>query len=89
LAWHYKEYQKEQSLSDRRTYANEEEKAQAQQIGLWIDPTPMPPWTWRHGGKNEPTQESIASGCPCGTGALCTGKRGGQYCIAPNGKKRY
>ena len=89
FAWHYKEYQKEQSLSDRRAYANEEERAKAQQIGIWIDPTPIPPWIWRHGGKREPTPVSVASGCPCGAGTLCTGKRGGQYCIAPNGKKRY
>ncbi len=89
LAWHYKEYQKEQSLSDRRTYTDEEEKSKVQKIGLWIDPDPMPPWAWRHGGKNESTQESLASGCPCGSDNLCTGKRGGQYCISPSGKKRY
>ncbi|WP_286976850.1 hypothetical protein [Pseudomonas sp.] len=27
--------------------------------------------------------------CPCGGGALCTGPRGGQYCITTNGKKSY
>lgn len=89
MAWHYKEYQKEQLPSDRVIYANAENKAKNERVGLWLDPIPMPPWTWRHGGKNEPTQESAASGCPCGGDALCTGKRGGQFCIAPNGKKRY
>ena len=30
-----------------------------------------------------------ASGCPCGTGSLCTGPRGGRYCITSGGNKRY
>lgn len=29
------------------------------------------------------------AGCPCGEQAMCIGKRGGHYCIAPNGNKRY
>ena len=28
-------------------------------------------------------------GCPCGGGSVCVGPRGGRYCIAPGGKKRY
>lgn len=27
--------------------------------------------------------------CPCGTGTLCTGPRGGQYCITKSGNKSY
>ena len=27
--------------------------------------------------------------CPCGSAKVCTGKRGGRYCIAPSGAKRY
>ena len=27
--------------------------------------------------------------CPCGSTVLCTGPRGGQYCLNPNGKKKY
>lgn len=89
FAWHYKEYQKEQSASDRVAYADAETSARTGKMGLWLDPKPMPPWEWRHGGKNEPTAESTASGCPCGGPSFCTGSRGGQYCIAPNGKKKY
>ena len=89
LAWHYKQYQSEQSASDRSAYASAATAAQAQRAGLWSDPKPMPPWDWRHGGKNEPTADSAASGCPCGGANLCTGPRGGQYCISPNGKKKY
>ena len=89
FAWHYKEYQKEQSASDRVAYANAETNAQNSKSGLWRDPKPMPPWDWRHGGKDEPTAESNSSGCPCGGATYCTGPRGGQFCIAPNGKKKY
>jgi endonuclease YncB( thermonuclease family) len=89
LAWHYKEYAGEQSVVDRTRYAQAEISAKSSGVGLWRDPKPMPPWEWRHGGKNEPTAASSASGCPCGSDALCTGSKGGQYCIAPNGKKRY
>jgi endonuclease YncB( thermonuclease family) len=89
FAWHYKEYAKEQSASDRVAYANAETSARAVKSGLWNDPKPMPPWEWRHGGKDEPTALSTASGCPCGGESYCTGPRGGQYCIAPNGKKKY
>jgi endonuclease YncB( thermonuclease family) len=89
FAWHYKEYQKEQSAGDRLAYADAETSARVRKLGLWLDPKPMPPWEWRHGGKDEPTAESTASGCPCGDTPSCTGSRGGEYCIKPNGKKRY
>jgi endonuclease YncB( thermonuclease family) len=89
FAWHYKEYQKEQSASDRTLYAEAETSARKRKLGLWFDAKPMPPWDWRHGGKDEPTLESTASGCPCGGSSFCTGSRGGQYCIKPNGKKSY
>lgn len=88
FAWHYKEYQKEQSTSDRVAYANAETSARNMKSGLWSDPQPMPPWDWRHGGKNEPSAQSSASGCPCGGAAFCSGSRGGQYCIAPSSKKK-
>lgn len=48
LAWHYKKYQKEQSVEDSRAYAYAEEQARAEKQGLWIDPDPTPPWEWRH-----------------------------------------
>ena len=27
--------------------------------------------------------------CPCNGGKVCTGKRGGRYCITSSGRKRY
>lgn len=32
---------------------------------------------------------NTASECPCGGGALCTGPRGGQYCLTASGSKSY
>jgi endonuclease YncB( thermonuclease family) len=48
LAWHYKEYEKEQPPADRQLYANAEQEARAQKRGLWKDPNPTPPWEYRH-----------------------------------------
>jgi endonuclease YncB( thermonuclease family) len=47
LAWHYKQYQREQSRADRSAYAAFETAAQQARAGLWRDPAPVPPWTWR------------------------------------------
>src|ERR1700682_5925830 len=48
LAWHYKQYEKEQSPSDRQLYAKAEQEARAQKRGLWQDANPVPPWDFRH-----------------------------------------
>lgn len=92
MAWHFKKYQREQSATDRAAYAEAEEKARAGRIGLWRDPAPTPPWNWRRGDKEADNQKMAAqqtTECPCGGAALCTGSRGGQYCMKPNGKKQY
>ena len=47
LAWHYKQYQREQSRADRGAYAEVEHEAEQAHAGLWRDPAPVPPWTWR------------------------------------------
>ena len=47
--WHYKTYQKEQSLEDRLSYNAAEESARASRVGLWTDKEPVPPWDWRKG----------------------------------------
>lgn len=89
FAWHYKQYASEQSTTDRDQYSIAEDSARSSRVGLWHDPKPLAPWDWRHGGKDEPTVTSLASGCPCSAASLCTGPNGGRYCVAPNGKKRY
>lgn len=47
MAWHYKAYEREQSLSDRLGYAQAEEAAQKARRGLWQDRAPSPPWHFR------------------------------------------
>lgn len=49
MAWHYKQYIKEQSPPDRIAYAQAEDAARAQRLGLWQEPSPTPPWLWRQG----------------------------------------
>ncbi len=41
LAWMYRRYTNDQSLSDL------EEEARVARRGLWADPHPVPPWEWR------------------------------------------
>ncbi len=53
MAWHYVEYQKEQSPEDRVLYASSENDARTKRIGLWRDPNPMPPWEWRKAQKQK------------------------------------
>ncbi len=40
LAWHYKKYQHEQSPEDRRLYAEAENKARDERLGLWREDNP-------------------------------------------------
>ena len=47
LAWHYKQYQREQSPKDRLVYAEAEETARERRAGLWRDQAPEPPWDYR------------------------------------------
>ena len=51
LAWHYKQYQREQSPTDQQSYAAAEIEARQVQAGLWRDADPVPPWEFRHKGK--------------------------------------
>lgn len=91
LAWHYKQYEKEQPPSDRATYSQAEIEARTNRLGLWQDAKPIPPWDFRHGtGESSPDQR-MASGeaCPCGGNAACTGPKGGSYCMTAGGKKKY
>lgn len=47
LAWHYKQYQSEQTANDRVAYSNAEREARQQKVGLWAELSPTPPWSYR------------------------------------------
>lgn len=47
MAWHYKDYQRDQSADDRQIYADTENKAKIIKRGLWSELDPVPPWEWR------------------------------------------
>lgn len=47
FAWHYKAYQREQSLDDREAYDQAEMEARTSKRGLWLDVDPVPPWEFR------------------------------------------
>lgn len=49
MAWHYKQFQDEQTPADRKAYASAEDAAREGHIGLWADAHPIPPWDFRHG----------------------------------------
>jgi len=38
---------------------------------------------------SSPSSSTSDGGCVCGSGQVCTGPRGGRYCITSGGKKRY
>jgi len=61
MAWHYKQYQDEQSPADRLAYSAAECVAMKAKIGLWSNPHPEQPQDFRHG-----TQSPLlldANGC--------------------------
>lgn len=64
LAWHYKQYQKEQTTDDQVRYAAAEDTARARRAGLWADPNPVPPWEWRAAKRQSPSGASEPSPTP-------------------------
>ncbi|MBS0263094.1 MAG: thermonuclease family protein [Planctomycetes bacterium] len=56
LAWHYKQYSKDQ------TFADAEHLARQAHRGLWVDKSPEPPWEFRKRKhpKTQASQESVA-----------------------------
>jgi endonuclease YncB( thermonuclease family) len=55
MAWVYRQYLHDQSL------LQVEDEAQRAKAGLWSDSNPMPPWEYRHGGKNSEVTNQIVA----------------------------
>lgn len=91
LAWHYKQYEKEQLPADRSSYAQAEVDAKVRKIGLWHDAVQIPPWDFRHGVGNsaKPLRSQSEKECSCKDQLICTGPKGGRYCITDGGRKKY
>lgn len=53
LAWHYKEYQREQTPEDRELYARAEDEARAARRGLWQESDPVEPSAFRKEERRE------------------------------------
>ena len=53
MAWHYKEYEREQAVADRDLYARAEDEARAARRGLWQDADPVEPSAFRKEEKRE------------------------------------
>jgi endonuclease YncB( thermonuclease family) len=52
LAWYYKQYEKDLSDDDKQRYSEAEVLARNYGVGLWADSNSIPPWEFRHKGKN-------------------------------------
>ncbi|MGY1490699.1 thermonuclease family protein [Methylobacillus pratensis] len=50
MAWHYKQYEREQDVEDRSRYAQAEYLAQRDKLGLWAEKA-VPPWEFRKARK--------------------------------------
>ena len=61
MAWHYKQYQDEQSPANQTAYAAAECTAMKSKIGLWADANPVEPKNFRHGTHSPPLFD--ANGC--------------------------
>lgn len=53
FAWHYTQYSKEQPEAERAVYADAERSARENRVGLWVDPSPVAPWNFRRGKRNQ------------------------------------
>jgi endonuclease YncB( thermonuclease family) len=63
MAWHDKEFEKEQTPRERRDYAAAEQQARAGKTGLWADKNPVAPSEWRRGLTSGPVKKSRNNIC--------------------------
>jgi endonuclease YncB( thermonuclease family) len=48
MAWHYTEFEQEQSKTDKKLYREAESIAREVKSGLWSEKQPVSPWIFRH-----------------------------------------
>ncbi len=53
FAWHFKRYENEQSITDRKSYEKAEIYAKKVKLGLWKDKKPIAPWDFRDLNKEQ------------------------------------
>jgi endonuclease YncB( thermonuclease family) len=63
MAWHYKQYEREQTAVQAASYSASEQLAQAAGRGLWSQPNAVPPWSWRQ-ARNDSRAQSHWSWTP-------------------------
>lgn len=56
MAWHYKYFSRDSRLSDSEHYAR------ANHLGLWADPSPVPPWDYRREQKRRKSRFARETG---------------------------
>ncbi len=100
-AWHFKKYADEQTAESRQKYADAEQKARTEKIGLWKSENPQPPWEHRNGGNDDKKDNSTTTGGTTDRKSdkktrkkkkdreYIRGPRGGCYYINSNGNKTY
>lgn len=47
MAWFYKKYKSELAREDQIIYEQAEHEAEVNQVGLWVEANPIPPWDFR------------------------------------------
>ncbi len=61
LAWHYKQYAREQQKAEAMAYAQAEVLARTRGLGLWQDADPVAPWDWRHTRQKYKTVRTVVT----------------------------
>lgn len=101
MAWYFKRYGYEQTADERRKYAQAEQTARSEKLGLWKNDNPTAPWDFRNGTANKdndkniivetpknPTGETGGASNPTGRKYIL-GPRGGCYYVSESGRKVY
>ncbi len=105
MAWHFKQYDYEQTTEERKRYTQAQQKALSEKLGLWEDKNPTSPWDFRNGTKTKETDKkdltlesatnnpNNSSTTPSSNNTpdrtYIRGPRGGCYYVSESGRKVY